>query len=155
LTSSTYQLQTNDFDFDDLLCDHKRSCTLFGQYIMTKLANVLNSKEQSRWWPQHVMVLAVHPGIVRTNVTSNMNWYWHYPDVMFAWFVASMQKLLAEGAYNSVYRACPPLEELPPSGSYMMNGQEHLIHKLADSIDDAKGLWEVSEQLVGLVVQEK
>jgi NAD(P)-dependent dehydrogenase (short-subunit alcohol dehydrogenase family) len=151
-------MQTNGFDFDDLFCDHKRAYTLFGQYSMTKLANVLNSMEQSRRWPpqqqqqqqQNVLVFAVHPGIVRTNVTSNMNWYWRYPDAMFAWFVASMQKTPAEGAYNSVYCAAAPMEELPPSGSYMMNGQAHSIHKSADSIDDAKRLWEVSERLVGL-----
>jgi hypothetical protein len=86
--------------FDDLFCDHKRSYTLFGQYIMTKLANVLNSKEQLRQCPQHVMVLAIDTGIVRTNVMSNMNWYWRYPDAMLAWFVASMQKTPAKGAYN-------------------------------------------------------
>ena len=80
----------------------------------------------------------MHPGIVRTNMTSNMNWYWRVPNGMFAWYVATMQKTPQEGAYGSVFCAAAPTDQLPPTGSYMINCKPYLTNKFADSPDDAK-----------------
>lgn len=149
LTSSTYELSKQGFDFDDMFCDSSRSYTLFGQYSMTKLANMLCAKELTRRIPS-AKVFAIHPGVVRTNVTSNMNWYWRLPNAMFAYFVAAIQKAPQEGAYSSVFCAAAPDDKLPPSGSYIINCRPYPTNEHADSPEDAKRLWEVSELLVGL-----
>ena len=149
LTSSTYEQVKNGFDFEDMFCKKQRSYSLFGQYTMTKLANILFSKELARLNP-NFQVYAVHPGIVRTNVTSNMNWYWRWPYALFYWFVIAMQKTTRQGAFCTVFCAAAPSNQLPPSGSYMANCKIQFTNEHANSPPDAKKLWEVSEQLVGL-----
>ncbi|KAG7341443.1 short chain dehydrogenase/reductase oxidoreductase [Nitzschia inconspicua] len=152
LTSSTYTMSHSrgGFDFQDMFCDKGiRPYTLFGQYSMTKLANILFTKQLSRKYEtQSLQVFAVHPGIVRTNVTSNMNWYWRIPNDLFAIFVAMLQKTPAEGAYSTVFVAAAPEADLPPSGSYIVNCQAHPTLAIANSLEDAQQLWKVSEELV-------
>jgi NAD(P)-dependent dehydrogenase (short-subunit alcohol dehydrogenase family) len=70
VTSSTHAYAKGGFDFEDMFCDNQRTYTLFGQYAQTKLANILHAKELSRRHPSF-QVFAVHPGIVRTDVTRN------------------------------------------------------------------------------------
>jgi NAD(P)-dependent dehydrogenase (short-subunit alcohol dehydrogenase family) len=134
VTSSTYALSTNGFDFDDIMCESTRPYTLFGQYSMTKLANILCTKELSRrLCLEEKNVFAIHPGIVRTNITSNMQWYLKVPNAMSAWFVATLQKTPSQGAYSSVYCAAAPIDQLPSSGSYITNCQAYPTTKFADS----------------------
>ena len=152
LTSSTYHLASKGFDFADMMCDKTRKYTLFGQYAQTKLANILFTKELARRYP-NLLVYAVHPGLVRTNVTSNMPWIMQILNDIFAWFVASMQKKPSQGAYSSVLCAAGPTPLLPPSGAYIVNCQAQPLTKFADSPHDAKRLWIVSEELVGLAKQ--
>lgn len=184
LTSSTYQFSTDGFDFEDMFCDKAmRPYTLFGQYSMTKLANILTAQELQRKYPTRttmtttqknhrrpVRVFAVHPGIVRTNVTSNMQWIMRFLDSVFRLIVESTQKTAAEGAYGSVYCAASPTQLLPkietendhtpsspstslvPSSScqYIVNCRLHPLNIHAQSKEDARQLWCVSEELVGL-----
>jgi len=168
VTSSTYQLvQDSGFDFDDIMCSKTRKYTLFGQYAQTKLANILFTKELAKRYP-HWKVYAVHPGLVRTNVTSNMPWILQTLNAMFAWFVASMQKTPPQGAYSNVWCASAPLSHpatpfpsttndrpLPPSGSYIVNCQAQAVTNAGNSANDAERLWNVSEQLVGLTTGMK
>mmetsp|Transcript_10733 Transcript_10733/g.25961 ORF Transcript_10733/g.25961 Transcript_10733/m.25961 type:complete len:468 (-) Transcript_10733:130-1533(-) len=153
LTSSTYKLVgKKGFDFDDMFCEKGRKYTMFGQYSQTKLANILFTKELSRRYPK-LLAYAVHPGIVRTNVTSNMSWYLRVPNVIFAWFIAAMQKTPTQGAYSSVYCAAATPDTLPPSGSLIHNCKAHNASSMtpaSDSMPDAKKLWDVSEHLTGL-----
>jgi NAD(P)-dependent dehydrogenase (short-subunit alcohol dehydrogenase family) len=147
VTSSTYAYVKDGFDFEDMFCDNQRTYTLFGQYAQTKLANILHVKELNRRYSSF-QVFAVHPGIVRTDVTRNMPWYLRYPNLVFAYFVAAMQKTASEGAYCSVTCAASPSP--PASGSYVVNGKEYPTLPFTKSIEDAKRLWEISEQLVGV-----
>jgi NAD(P)-dependent dehydrogenase (short-subunit alcohol dehydrogenase family) len=146
VTSSTHAYAKDGFDFEDMFCDNRRAYTLFGQYAQTKLANILHAKELNRRHPSF-QVFAVHPGIVRTDVTRNMPWYLRYPNLMFAYCVAAIQKTASEGAYCSVTCAASPSP--PASGSYVVNGKEYPTLPCAKSLEDAKRLWEISEQLVG------
>jgi retinol dehydrogenase 12 len=151
LTSSTYEMSNarGGFDFEDMLCDKGlRPYTLFGQYSMTKLANILFSKELVRRY-ENLKVFAIHPGIVRTNVTSNMQWFWRIPNEMFAIFVATMQKTPSEGAYSTVFLSAAPTLDLPPNGSYIVNCKQHPALPIAESTKDAERLWRISEHLVG------
>lgn len=154
VTSSTYHLSHDGFDFDDIMCSKTRKYTLFGQYAQTKLANILFSKELAKRHAQW-KVYAVHPGLVRTNVTSNMPWLMQTLNAIFAWFVASMQKTPPQGAYSNVFCAAAPLAELPCSGSYIVNCEMQAVTKAADSANDAERLWTVSEEMVGLHVGHK
>ena len=173
LTSSTYEFSasTSGFDFEDPFCSNgQRPYTLFGQYSMTKLANLLTAKELARRYNNNddddndgdddensaLAVFAVHPGIVRTNVTSNMNWYYRLPNKVFGWIVVSLSKTAEQGAYSTVHVTSAPLRELQPSGvwkkgSYLVNCKEQPAHEYVagqSGVEDAKRLWNWSEQLV-------
>eukprot|EP00980_Cylindrotheca_fusiformis_P021325 scaffold8212_cov93-Cylindrotheca_fusiformis.AAC.5 len=126
-----------------------------GQYSQTKLANILFTKELVRRYPK-IVSYAVHPGIVETNIASNMNWYLRIPAKMFAWFVYSLRKTSVQGAYGSVYCAAAPLEELPPSNNngdgyyyWIQNCTLRHVQMTTTAADDAKRLWTISEQLTG------
>jgi NAD(P)-dependent dehydrogenase (short-subunit alcohol dehydrogenase family) len=190
LTSSTYKLVKDGFDFEDMFCEGERRYTMFGtlyligrmggwhlimspetstcitnhrhpfiliflllfnvgQYSQTKLANVLYSKELARRYPT-LSVYAVHPGIVRTNVTSNMVWYLRIPNDLFSWYIASIQKTSSQGAYSSVFCAAAPMDRLPTSGSVIHNCKLQATTDVAESRSDAKRLWQVSEKITGL-----
>ena len=114
VTSSTYAFSNKTgFDFDDMFCDNSsRNYTLFGQYSMTKLANILMVKELHQRYvvmdeedSNLLQVYAVHPGIVRTDVVRNMGWFFRYGNLIFAKCVAAFQKTPSEGAYSTVYCA--------------------------------------------------
>jgi len=154
LTSCTYSMASKTgFDFDDMFCDKgSRKYTLFGQYSMTKLANLLHVKELVRRNSNgNLLVYAVHPGIVRTSVTKNMQWFLRIPNDIFGFLVATMQKTPTEGAYSTVYVAAAATPEPPiKNGSYIVNCKPHPVLPCADSDADAKRLWDVSEELVGL-----
>eukprot|EP00934_Nitzschia_sp_Nitz4_P000175 Nitzschia sp. Nitz4//scaffold452_size12107//9473//10669//NITZ4_008999-RA/size12107-processed-gene-0.1-mRNA-1//1//CDS//3329552265//175//frame0 len=150
LTSSTHKLvNQTGFDFDDMMCEGSRSYSLFFQYAHSKLANILFTKQWIREFPEYA-AFAVHPGLVRTNVTSNMPWLLQFLNKMFAWIVGSMQKRPSEGAYSSVLCATAPLEQLPPPGSYIVNCKAEPLSNVAESTHDAERLWQVSKELVGL-----
>ena len=118
LTSSTYALAKNGFDFDDMFCDSTRNYTLFSQYAQTKLANILFAKELMKRHA-NVQSWAVHPGLVRTDVVRNMPWYLYYPNIAFGAFIAALQKKPTQGAYTSVY--CAATDSPPANGSYLVN----------------------------------
>ena len=65
VTSSTYAY-TRAMDLDDLFCTKGRKYTLFHQYSMSKLANILFTKQLAKlgYWSA-----SIHPGMVRTDVT--------------------------------------------------------------------------------------
>ena len=159
VTSSTYRLVDGNkgFDFDNMMCDDtvqpRRPYTLFGQYAQTKLANILFTKELAKRYPS-LRVYAVHPGLVRTNVTTHMPWNLQTLNRIFAAYVAQLQKRPCQGAYSSVYcAAAPPIllaSTMIHSGSYVVNCQDQPVTKAAQSPYDAQRLWTVSERLVGL-----
>jgi retinol dehydrogenase 12 len=130
LTSSTYQFAKKGFDFDDMFCE-KKSYSMFPQYAQTKLANILHIKELETKVSPQFLVYAVHPGIVRTDVTRQFPWYLKYPNMIFAVFVSTIQKTPKEGAYSSVVCAVSP--NPPPTGSYVVNGKAHPVLPCAES----------------------
>jgi NAD(P)-dependent dehydrogenase (short-subunit alcohol dehydrogenase family) len=188
LTSSTYEFScmnktktggTNKtgtgFDFNDPFCHEGiRQYTLFGQYSMTKLANLLIAKELYKRYNNNnnntdsnnngrttnttrnvknsLAVFAVHPGIVRTNVTSNMNWYYRLGNNVFSYIVSSISKTAEEGAYSSTYVISTPFNELKFStgAPYIVNCKEQCTNEYITNpnggIKDSKQLWNWSEQ---------
>ena len=127
LTSCTYSLATKGMNWDDLFCNKNIvKYTLFGQYAQTKLANILFGQELARRYSS-MRVSLVHPGLVRTNVTSNMPWYLRYPNTAFSFILMVLQKTPPAGAYTSVYCATSP--DIPSNGEalYYVNSQPQPI----------------------------
>jgi NAD(P)-dependent dehydrogenase (short-subunit alcohol dehydrogenase family) len=177
LTSSTYEYSCKTgggFDFNDPFChkDGGRQYTLFGQYSMTKLANLLTAKELYQRYNNNtnrnsnsnnknaLAVFAVHPGIVRTNVTSNMNWYYRFGNTLFSFIVSSISKTAEEGAYSTTYCISTPLNEMyhafgnGDGAPYIVNCKEQCTHDYITNTDggikDSKQLWNWScEQTSG------
>ncbi|OEU06227.1 NAD(P)-binding protein [Fragilariopsis cylindrus CCMP1102] len=179
LTSSTYEYSCNTgggFDFNDPFChkDGGRQYTLFGQYSMTKLANLLTAKELYQRYNNNtnsnsnsnnknaLAVFAVHPGIVRTNVTSNMNWYYRFGNTLFSFIVSSISKTAEEGAYSTTYCISTPLNELSiefgnGGAPYIVNCKEQCTHDYITNINggikDSNQLWNWScEQTSGATI---
>lgn len=78
-----------------------------------------------------------------------MPWYLRYPNLVFAFFVAMLQKTPAQGAWNTVYVATCPLETLV-SGAYWVNRQSQAKQPCALDDEAADRLWKISAQLVGV-----
>jgi NAD(P)-dependent dehydrogenase (short-subunit alcohol dehydrogenase family) len=147
VTSSTYCLAKNGFDFEDIFCNSTRKYTLFGQYAQSKLANILFAKELARRHPD-ILSCAAHPGLVRTDVVRNMPWYLYYPNTIFGVFVAALQKKPKQGAYTSVW--CAASKASPENGSYCVNCKVQETNNHATNVENAKRLWDLSEELVYL-----
>ena len=173
LTSSTYLFAASQkgFDFSDPYCSKGlRKYSLFGQYSMTKLANLLTAKELARRYnpqesshhdkgssgssppnPSSLAVFAVHPGIVRTNVTTNMTWIYQLFLRYTSRIVHSIQKTAEEGAYTTVFTVSAPLESISSwnRGCYFVNCQKRETNDYVEGprgSEDAKRLWEWSEE---------
>lgn len=147
-----------------------RTYSLFGQYAMTKLANILFAKEMDRRYGVHgasihttatgknatttpknvrpILLFAVHPGIIRTNVTRNTPLFMRVGNAVFTAIVGSVQKTPSQGAYSFVSCASANPNNLPESGSYICNCRPVPVLPNADSQEDSEILWEVSERLV-------
>lgn len=143
ITSSTYQLAREMLPMD-MNCA-KRPYTLFGQYAQSKLANILFARELRRRNP-HFHVHAIHPGLVRTDVTRNMPWYLRWPNQLFAVFLATLQKTPVQGAWTSAYVASTP--NLPDESCYWVNRRVQSLQPQAMDDAVAEELWECSEILV-------
>jgi len=99
---------------------------------------------------QHVKVFMVHPGLVRTDVVRNMPFYLKYPNIMFPFLIAIVQKTSEAGAYTSVF--CATSETLDDyNGAYFSNSQVVDTNDYTHDLEKARSLWDLSSKLVGLV----
>jgi retinol dehydrogenase-13 len=128
VTSCTYALARQGFDFDDMFCDTTRPYALFGQYAQTKLANILFCKELASRYP-NLVSLCIHPGIVRTDVVRNMPWWMRHGDAAFGFILSLLEKTPAQGAYTTVWSAVT--KDLPPNGSYLVNSEAVPVKPIA------------------------
>jgi len=158
LTSSTYELSTCGIDLNDLHCENK-PYSMFPQYSQSKLANILmgmeltrretNRMQEQKQEQNQVMVYCVHPGLVRTDVVKNMQWYLRYPNVMFGFILKTLQKAPPAGAYTSVF--CATDESLKDkSGLYFSNSKVEPLKPFARDVEAGKRLWNLSSKFVEL-----
>eukprot|EP00594_Rhizosolenia_setigera_P010411 CAMPEP_0178972096 /NCGR_PEP_ID=MMETSP0789-20121207/20772_1 /TAXON_ID=3005 /ORGANISM="Rhizosolenia setigera, Strain CCMP 1694" /LENGTH=415 /DNA_ID=CAMNT_0020659403 /DNA_START=82 /DNA_END=1329 /DNA_ORIENTATION=+ len=149
VSSSTYALSSK-IDLDDIFCEKTRKYSLFGQYSQTKLANILFTAElDRRETNDEICYVSLHPGLVRTDVTRNMQWWLRFGDQLFGFIIMSFQKYPEAGAFTSVYCAASP-DVLSLSGGYFVNSEIQDLEKCAIDPEGAKKLWELSEKLVRL-----
>jgi NAD(P)-dependent dehydrogenase (short-subunit alcohol dehydrogenase family) len=116
-------------------------------YAQSKLANVHFTYELHRRKPHlNIVVNAVQPGLVTTDIgLKNTNW-WH----ALAWKIRRSAGVSAsEGAKTSVYLAtAPDIAEV--SAKYWENCQVKPSSKRSYNLEDARRLWEYSEQMCGI-----
>lgn len=131
---------------DDLMVERRKYSGL-AVYADSKLANVLFTRELARRWAgTGVTAVALHPGVVRTDLTRGLPAVvgWLY-KVLGRPFVKSPE----QGARTSITCATAPGVEAQSGGFYASSRPQALK---GPALDDAAAsqLWEVSERLTGL-----
>lgn len=92
---------------------------------------------------------AVHPGIVLTEVTKNMNFVMRWGDFLCTPLMLPFRKIRAHGALTSVHVAtAPELEGI--GGKYFFHCESVSASEAAYDTEAAKKLWDISLKLTGL-----
>jgi NAD(P)-dependent dehydrogenase (short-subunit alcohol dehydrogenase family) len=144
--------RSGKMDFDDLNWNKKRYAP-WASYGQSKLANMLFTKELQRRLDEmgsKVAVLAAHPGWTATNLQKNSG--------LARIFNPMMAMSPAQGALPTLYAAtakgAKPGSYYGPDGLFEVRGhpKEAFISKAARNDDDARKLWDISEELTGVKV---
>ena len=118
-------------------------------YAQSKLANVLFCYEfERRRKGNDPTIYAVQPGLVQTDIGLKGNTWLH----SLAWKVRrkmSGNKTPAQGAATSIYLATAP-EAADQSGKYWDNCAPKKSYSSSYDKDEARILWELSEDMVGV-----
>merc|ERR1719492_8795 len=121
----------------------------FTAYSQSKLANILFTKELARKGEgSGVAAFALHPGVIATDLgrhMENMNCF-----TKMIWRCSShLIKTPESGANTTIYCAIDPsLAE--HNGKYYSDCREVRPSPQAENMEDAKKLWDLSEQMVKL-----
>jgi NAD(P)-dependent dehydrogenase (short-subunit alcohol dehydrogenase family) len=128
-------------NLDDLQSEKKYGA--FSAYGKSKLALTLFTYELARRLKgSGVTVNAVHPGVVKTNLGRDMNWFSRgFTKVFF--------KSPVKGAATSIYVASSPEVE-GITGKYFANKKETPSSKLSYDENAAKQIWDLSAKLTHL-----
>lgn len=147
VSSSIHSWFTGDiFSYLELITKNKSEYDATRAYALSKLANVLHTKELAHKLKQmkaNVTANCVHPGIVRTRLTRDREGI--ITDLVF--FLASkLLKTIPQAAATTCYIATHPrLENV--SGKYFADCNEASPSKLGSSSFEAEKLWIVSEAM--------
>ncbi|KAM5571241.1 short-chain dehydrogenase TIC 32 B, chloroplastic [Rosa sericea] len=116
-------------------------------YALSKLANVLHTKELGRRLREmeaNVTVNCVHPGIVRTRLTREREGL--ATDLVFL-FASKLLKTIPQAAATTCYVATHP-RLIGVSGKYFADCNETSPSKLGSNLVEASRLWSASEVMV-------
>lgn len=130
--SSVAHLRAN-LDFENLKAE--KYFDGYGAYSLSKLANLLFTKELFYKLENNITVNALHPGVITTKLLR----------IGFNTDGASVKK----GAETSVYLATSK-EVRNISGEYFSDKQKARYNRIADDPRITKKFWDVSTALVGL-----
>ena len=147
---------TGEMDFGNLFYE-QGGYSPMGAYSRSKLANLLFTYELQRRLDAHgagTMALAAHPGISATGLAD------HFVNEHIAWLVSGVMKLIfqraAMGALPGLRAAVDPKarggEYYGPDGKGERSGYPVIVssNPASHNLQDAKSLWEVSEDLTGV-----
>lgn len=144
ITVSSMVHRSATIPFDDLQSERRYHHT--GVYAMTKLMNVLFTKELARRLAgSGVTAYALHPGVPATKLSANYAGYEGQERASFA--------DLMHAAQTSIYLATSPGVE-QWSGEYFANSRVQNRSAVANDPALAQKLWQVSAQLTGLANEE-
>jgi NAD(P)-dependent dehydrogenase (short-subunit alcohol dehydrogenase family) len=116
-----------------------RSVTGLDEYAVSKLANVLFTKELARRLEgTGVTTYSLHPGVVATDV-------WRRVPPPFRWVMKAFMISPEKGAQTTLYCATAP-ELAKETGKYFEKSKEKKPNKLADDVALAGELWKRSAE---------
>ena len=141
VASKSHYDAKDGIDFD-LVRGSTRSLTGLPEYAVSKLANVLFTKELARrLGPSGVHSYALHPGVVASDVWRSVPW--PFRSLMKLFMITNEQ-----GAATTLYCATSP-EVGEHDGRYYDKCRERKPARLADDAAIAKTLWEKSVEWTG------
>ena len=170
VASSVHNLAVDGMQWHDLHYARNHCYSMFPSYAQSKLANILFTKElHQRLQSVHsgITAIAVHPGCVRTDVTRNMALWMRLGDRIASPVMCTLMKSREQGAYSTLHALLNDLHTDGDEDSGSITGSEggtaihggkmyfhgelyrHMSYASAD-MEEAKKLWEVSAELVGL-----
>lgn len=136
--SSKSHLRAKGIPFDRLR-ESTPSAAGIPEYSVSKLANVLFSKELARREEgKGITTYALHPGVIATDI-------WREVPRLFRPLVTMFMKSVEQGAETTLYCACSPVCA-DETGLYYEDCAVTKANKLADDKALAKELWERSEE---------
>ena len=128
----------------DALQKPTKTVTALKEYEVSKLANVLFTKELARRLTgTKVTTYAVHPGVVATDV-------WRKVPAPVRWVMKKFMITPEQGALSSLRCATDPELATETGRYYTDNGQERKPNPLADDTALAATLWQKSAEWTGL-----
>lgn len=126
-----------------VLREPARSPGALREYCVSKLANVLFTRELARRWAgSGVTAYALHPGVVATGI-------WRRLPGPLRWIITRFMISPEEGAGTTIFCATAP-ELAGVSGRYYERQHESTPSAVAQDDALAARLWNESEKLVGL-----
>lgn len=138
-SASHYQCKKIDWD---ALRQPTKSVTGMTEYAVSKLANVLFTKELAKRLPAtKVTTYSLHPGVIASDI-----WGRRIPRPI-AWLMTRFMKSVAEGALTTVHCATSPAVATE-TGLYYDKCKEKRPSRLADDAALAAELWKRSEAWV-------
>jgi retinol dehydrogenase 12 len=140
-SASHYQAKGIDWS---ALREKTRTRTAMREYAVSKLSNVLFTKELARRLDKtKVTTYAVHPGVVATDV-------WRKVPSPVRWMIKKFMITPEQGAEASLRCATAPELASETGLYYDVGGKEKKPARLADDADLAKTLWQKSAEWTGL-----
>lgn len=135
--SSKAHIRVSGIDFDAVQ-KPTRSATGLPEYQVSKLANVLFTKELSRRMGGRVHSYALHPGVIASDIWRHVPW--GFRQLMHLFMINS-----EEGARTSIYCATSPAVR-DHDGRYYDTCREKKPSRAAENTALAAELWERSER---------
>jgi len=121
-----------------------RSVTAVSEYEVSKLANVLFTKELARRLEgTGITTYAVHPGVVATDV-------WRRIPPPFRWLVKRFMLTPEQGAQSTIVAATDPALATHSGRYYTVGGKEKEPNKVSLDVELQKTLWDKSAEWTGL-----
>lgn len=121
-----------------------KSVTAMNEYEVSKLANVLFTKELARRLEgTGITTYAVHPGVVATDV-------WRRIPPPFRWLVKRFMLTPEQGAQSTIVAATDPALASHSGRYYTVGGKEKDPNKVSLDVDLQKTLWNKSAEWTGL-----
>lgn len=144
-------------DFDNLMYDDGNGYSSPSAYGRAKLANLLFTYEMQRRLEsagETTLALAAHPGTSNTNLANHLMQSWYAKLLMPV--MMGMSQTSAMGAMPTIRAATDPTAKngqyYGPSGFMEQRGYPVVVgsNDASHNLEDARRLWEVSEELTGI-----
>jgi len=140
-SNSHYRAKAIDLDAQQKTT---KSVTAMPEYEVSKLANVLFTKELARRLEgTGITTYAVHPGVVATDV-------WRRIPPPVRWIAKLFMLTPEQGAQSTIVAATDPALASHTGRYYTVGGKEKTPNRVSDDADLARTLWNKSAEWTGL-----